>query len=83
MLYEMIMDEEEDMREPLNVFDENGDGFISVEELRSLGLKQGKTMEDCRKMIRQVDVDGNGMVGFKEFKLMMRGGGISSLSSSS
>ena len=29
------MDEEEDMREPFNVFDENGDGFISV-ELRSV-----------------------------------------------
>ncbi|XXG73953.1 hypothetical protein AAC387_Pa07g2796 [Persea americana] len=36
MLYEMIMDEEEDMREPFNAFDENGDGFISVEELRSV-----------------------------------------------
>ncbi|XXG52028.1 hypothetical protein AAC387_Pa03g0453 [Persea americana] len=83
MLYEMIMDEEEDMREAFNVFDENVDGFISVEELRSLGLKQGKTVEDCRKMIRQVDVDGNGMVDFKESKLMMRGGGFSALSSSS
>ncbi|KAJ8618901.1 hypothetical protein MRB53_015087 [Persea americana] len=79
----MIMDEEEDMREAFNVFDENGDGFISVEELRSLGLKQGKTVEDCKKMIRQVDVDGNGMVDFTEFKLMMRGGGFSALSSSS
>ncbi|XXG52874.1 hypothetical protein AAC387_Pa03g1077 [Persea americana] len=82
MLYEMIMDEEEDMREAFNVFGGNCDGFISVEELRSLGLKQGKTVEDCRKIIRQVDVDGNGMVDSKEFKLMMRGG-FSALSSSS
>ncbi|KAJ8635434.1 hypothetical protein MRB53_009701 [Persea americana] len=77
------MNEEEDMREAFNVFGGNCDGFISVEELRSLGLKQGKTVEDCRKIIRQVDVDGNGMVDSKEFKLMMRGGGFSALSSSS
>ncbi|KAM0940122.1 putative EF-hand domain-containing protein [Dioscorea sansibarensis] len=87
-LYKSIMDdheedEEEDMREAFNVFDQNGDGFITEEELRSvlasLGLKQGRTVEDCRRMIRKVDVDGDGMVNFKEFKQMMRGGGFSAL----
>ncbi|KAL0910002.1 hypothetical protein M5K25_020923 [Dendrobium thyrsiflorum] len=89
-LYKSIMDErsgdqdeEEDMREAFNVFDQNGDGFITVEELRSvlgsLGLKQGRTMEDCRRMIRKVDLDGDGMVDFKEFKQMMRGGGFEAL----
>ncbi|KAL5990931.1 Calmodulin-like protein 3 [Asimina triloba] len=89
-LYQTIMDEkdeEEDMREAFNVFDQNGDGFITVEELRSvlasLGLKQGRTMEDCKKMITKVDVDGDGRVNFKEFKQMMRGGGFAALSSSS
>ncbi|KAE9585959.1 putative EF-hand domain pair protein [Lupinus albus] len=79
-LYKSIMDdrdEEEDMREAFNVFDQNGDGFISVEELRSvlssLGLKQGRTVEDCKKMIMKVDVDGDGMVDYKEFKQMMKG----------
>ncbi|RWR71957.1 calmodulin-like protein 3 [Cinnamomum micranthum f. kanehirae] len=88
-LYQQIMDEkdeEEDMREAFNVFDQNGDGFITVEELRSvlasLGLKQGRTIEDCKKMIRKVDVDGDGMVNYKEFRQMMRGGGFAALSSS-
>lgn len=85
-LYQTIMDErdeEEDMKEAFNVFDQNGDGFITVDELRSvlasLGLKQGRTVEDCRNMIRKVDVDGDGMVNFKEFKQMMRGGGFAAL----
>ncbi|KAL6209050.1 hypothetical protein ACLB2K_019993 [Fragaria x ananassa] len=91
-LYQNLMDEradredpEEDMREAFNVFDQNGDGFITVEELRSvlasLGLKQGRTLEDCKIMIKKVDVDGDGRVNFKEFKQMMKGGGFAALTS--
>ncbi|OWM87900.1 calmodulin-like protein 7 [Punica granatum] len=86
-LYRSIMDErdeEEDMKEAFNVFDQNGDGFITVDELRSvlasLGLKQGRTIEDCKRMIMKVDVDGDGRVNYKEFKQMMKGGGFSALS---
>ncbi|XP_040993862.1 calmodulin-like protein 3 [Juglans microcarpa x Juglans regia] len=89
-LYETIMnerDEEEDIKEAFNVFDQNGDGFITVEELRSvlasLGLKQGRTLEECKRMIKKVDMDGDGMVNFNEFKQMMKGGGFAALSSSS
>ncbi|KAL8483088.1 hypothetical protein ACS0TY_025949 [Phlomoides rotata] len=85
-LYQTIMDErdeEEDMREAFNVFDQNGDGFITVDELKtvlaSLGLKQGRAAEDCKKMIMRVDEDGDGMVNFTEFKQMMRGGGFAAL----
>ncbi|KAJ3675399.1 hypothetical protein LUZ60_004441 [Juncus effusus] len=87
-LYETIMDEknaEDDMKEAFSVFDQNGDGYITVEELRdvlnSLGLKQGRTVDDCKKMISKVDKDGDGMVNFIEFKQMMRGGGFAALSS--
>ncbi|KAF7805350.1 calmodulin-like protein 3 [Senna tora] len=88
-LYQSLMngrDEEEevDMREAFNVFDQNGDGFITVEELRSvlssLGLKQGKAVEDCKKMIMKVDVDGDGKVDYNEFKQMMKAGGFTALS---
>ncbi|PHT27867.1 putative calcium-binding protein CML28 [Capsicum baccatum] len=86
-LYRTIMDErneEEDMREAFNVFDQNGDGYICVDELKevlaSLGLKQGRTLEDCKQMINKVDIDGDGMVDFDEFKQMMRGGAFATLS---
>lgn len=86
-LYRSIMDEnddEDDMRDAFNVFDQDGDGFITVEELKSvmgsLGLKQGKTLEDCKKMIVQVDVDGDGRINYKEFLQMMKAGGFSASS---
>ncbi|KAM7268798.1 hypothetical protein ACFE04_010964 [Oxalis oulophora] len=68
--------EEGDLKEAFDVFDKDKDGLISVEELGlvlcCLGLNEGKKIDDCKEMIRKVDVDGDGMVNFDEFKLMMR-----------
>lgn len=72
-------DDDEELREAFGVFDKDKDGVISVEELglvlSCLGLKEGKMAENCREMIRKVDLDGDGMVNFEEFKRMMRNGG--------
>ncbi|GMH20559.1 hypothetical protein Nepgr_022400 [Nepenthes gracilis] len=73
-------DEEEDLKGAFDVFDGDGDGLITGEELSSvlssLGLKEGKRIEDCEEMIRKVDMDGDGMVNFSEFKkMMMQGNG--------
>ncbi|CAL5016182.1 unnamed protein product [Urochloa decumbens] len=74
---------DEDMREAFRVFDANGDGYITVDELgavlASLGLKQGRTAEECRRMIGRVDRDGDGRVDFHEFRQMMRAGGLATL----
>ncbi|VFQ77164.1 unnamed protein product [Cuscuta campestris] len=66
------------MREAFDVFDGDRDGFISEMELSRvlscLGLLQqqgGNRLEACKEMIRSVDVDGDGMVNFDEFKRMM------------
>ncbi|XP_054794663.1 calmodulin-like protein 7 [Prosopis cineraria] len=73
---ELREEEEENLKEAFGVFDKDKDGRISVEELAlvltSLGLREGKKMEDCKEMIRKVDMDGDGMVDFHEFKTMMK-----------
>lgn len=74
-----VEDEDEDeLREAFGVFDKDKDGLISVEELSlvlcSLGMNEGKKVENCKEMIKKVDLDGDGMVNFDEFKRMMRSG---------
>jgi len=76
-------DDDDDMREAFRVFDANGDGYITADELgavlSSLGLRQGRTAEECRRMIGRVDRDGDGRVDFREFRQMMRAGGLAAL----
>ncbi|XP_008457058.2 calmodulin-like protein 7 [Cucumis melo] len=80
-----VGDDEEGLKDAFGVFDKDSDGLISVEELSlvlcSLGMNEGKIVENCKEMIRKVDLDGDGMVNFDEFKKMMRNG-VSILTSS-
>jgi len=70
--------EDAGLAEAFGVFDENGDGLITVEELqavlKSLGLKEGRAIEECKKMVQKVDKDGDGMVNYLEFNEMMSAG---------
>ncbi|XP_051178396.1 calmodulin-like protein 4 [Lolium perenne] len=56
-------------KEAFSLFDKNGDGCISLEELaavtRSLGLEP--TEQELNDMMREVDTDGNGIIDFQEF----------------
>ncbi|KAI4331661.1 hypothetical protein MLD38_029824 [Melastoma candidum] len=69
--------EETDLSEAFKVFDEDGDGYISANELQvvlaKLGLPEGKEIERVRQMIVSVDRNNDGRVDFYEFKDMMRG----------
>ena len=67
--------QDSDLAKAFKVFDLNGDGFISCEELQSvlgrLGLWDERSGKDCRNMICFYDTNMDGMIDFEEFKNMM------------
>lgn len=66
---------EKDLVKAFEVFDLNGDGFISSEELQSalcrLGLLDENCGKDCKNMINVYDTNSDGKLDFEEFKNMM------------
>jgi len=62
-----------DIREAFRVFDRNGDGYISAEELSQVmsTLGENLTQDEIDEMIREADLDGDGKVGYDEFATMM------------
>lgn len=59
-------DSVEDILEAFRVFDKDGNGFISATELRYLMTNLSETLsdEEVDEMIRQADVDGDGMIDY-------------------
>nr|GMD39838.1 probable calcium-binding protein CML36 [Ipomoea batatas] len=63
-----------EMRAAFDFFDTDHDGKITAEELFSVFKTIGDsrcTLEDCRRMIRGVDRNGDGFVCFEDFSRMM------------
>ncbi|OWM80407.1 calmodulin-like protein 1 [Punica granatum] len=62
-----------DIEGAFHIYDLNGDGKISAEELWDVMKKLGEkcSLDACRKMVREVDCDGDGCVNIHEFTNMM------------
>ncbi|XP_045816175.1 probable calcium-binding protein CML44 [Trifolium pratense] len=66
---------ERDLVKTFKVFDLDGDGFITSQELecvlKRLGFLDERSGKDCRSMIRFYDTNLDGRLDFQEFKNMM------------
>ncbi|XP_037946792.1 calmodulin-like [Teleopsis dalmanni] len=64
---------DQEIRDAFRVFDRNGDGFISAEELRYVMTNMGEklTLEEANEMIREADLNGDGQIDYNEFVEMM------------
>ncbi|CAF0860617.1 unnamed protein product [Rotaria sordida] len=72
--YDISPEELAELREAFRVFDQNGDGSITLSELRivldQMGLDPSE--EELQDMIREVDEDQSGTISFAEFVDMVK-----------
>ena len=73
MVVQLTTEQIEELQEAFSLFDKDGDGTITTSELatvmRSLGQRLAE--DELKRMVKEVDVDGNGTVEFPEFLAML------------
>ena len=59
-------DTADEIREAFRVFDKDGNGFISADELRHIMGNLGEKMaeEEVEEMIQTADIDGDGKINY-------------------
>ncbi|PON49801.1 Parvalbumin [Trema orientale] len=62
-----------ELRDAFDLYDQDHNGVISTAELHKVLNRLGMncSIEDCSRMIKSVDSDGDGNVNFEEFRKMM------------
>lgn len=67
-------DKEHELREAFRVFDRNHDGFISAPELKLVMTNLGEkvTDEEVEDMIKEIDLDGDGLINLHEFITVLK-----------
>ncbi|CAG9827653.1 unnamed protein product [Diabrotica balteata] len=67
-------DTREDMIKAFKLFDENGKGFITVDDFKKVVMELDKdlTDEEILEMINEADRDGDGEVNLNDFLRMLQ-----------
>lgn len=65
---------EENLRQAFRIFDRDGNGFVSAEELRYVVTKVGDVLTEAEadELIRMFDVDGDNQLNYEEFVVYAR-----------
>ena len=68
-------DSEEEIREAFRVFDKDGNGVISPAELRHVlgNIGEKLTDDEIDEIMRDADEDGDELINYEEFVLLMQG----------
>ena len=62
-----------DLKEAFKMYEMEESGCITPKSLKRMlsRLGQSSTLEQCKNMIAQFDLNGDGVLNFDEFKVMM------------
>lgn len=62
-------DREEEIRQAFKVFDKDGNGYITSEELAQVMANLGErlTAGELREMMKEADTNGDGRIDYEEF----------------
>jgi len=69
-----IEQDEEQIYEAFKVFDKDGDGFVSAQELKRALTQYGEqfTEEEANEFFNMMDTDGDGVINYEEFVEYLR-----------
>jgi len=65
--------EEAELLEAFKIFDKNGDGVVTAEEIKTVmhAIGQKLTLEEAQEMVEKGDLNGDGVLDYKEFARLM------------
>ncbi|KAJ1870247.1 hypothetical protein LPJ55_004805 [Coemansia sp. RSA 990] len=73
LVAQLPIEEEDDLAMSFKMFDKNGDGSISKDELREVMASLGENLseKEIDDMLAEADVNNDNVISFEEFKNMM------------
>jgi calcium-binding protein CML len=63
-----------DLREAFRLYDIDNCGFIRAKDLKTMlgRLGESRSIDECEVMINKFDLNGDGVLSFEEFMVMMK-----------